>query len=163
MKHANCTYKHQKGSAIYFIWSVVQLFIYLFACIFRIVLWYLIPLTLKCLFNPLCHHPVPDISGLKNRNLSQYSVSMRNEYFIYNQFIKIKYKIISKQKRKKKKHCTRHWYDTNDRININNYSYIQCKKLPLVTFFPWDCTVTFQNFDVHYNTKISTIKKSQQF
>jgi len=28
---------------------------------------------------------------------------MRNEYFIHNQFIKIKYKIISKEKEEKKK------------------------------------------------------------
>lgn len=35
------------------------------------------------------------------KNLTQDYVCMRNEYFIYNHFIKIKYKIISKQKRKK--------------------------------------------------------------
>lgn len=68
----------------------------------------------------------PSAQHFRNKwDLSQDYVCMRNEYFIYNQFIKIKYKIILKQKRKK--HCTRHWYDTNDRININNYSYIQCK------------------------------------
>lgn len=82
---------------------------------------------------------------------------MRNEYFIYNQLIKIKYKIISKQNGEKK-HCTRHWYDTNDRMNINNYSYIQCKT-PTCYILSSKLYSYISYLDIHYNTKISTVKE----
>lgn len=85
-----------------------------------------------------------------------HNVCMRNEYFIYNQFIKIKYKIILKEnktgtKTKQTKHCTGYSYGTNEINKTNKYSYVQCNPFPLIHPFFNDCTYVFppcQNTDI---------------
>lgn len=121
----NCSkYKHILLCLVYWKYFLVKIsFLYVFNLIY--------------LFDAFVQHT-------EKHSTTTVWICMRNEYFIYNQFIKIKYKIISKEKKQqlnknKKNHCTRHWYDTNDIINLNNYNYIQCKKnKTLDTFFPME-------------------------